>query len=1184
MNSPRPHAQRRASPTALDNTNPVRLDDKWTVRHGRVLLNGTQALARVLLTQRSLDEKAGLNTAGYISGYRGSPLGGVDMTLWSIAKRLAAASVTFAPGVNEDLAATAVRGTQQLDAVPDPLVDGVFAAWYGKGPGVDRSIDALKHGNYMGAHRNGGVLLFYGDDHGGKSSTVAHHSEQAMASALIPSLYPANVGEILEFGILGYAMSRYSGSWVGLKLVNEVAEQTASVDIDTDRFAALLPDFDELPPEGVHARSGPFNPQREEQVVSECRLPMVEAFVRANSIDRTIFRAEKPRLGLVAAGKSYTDTRQALELLGLDASRAAALGISLYKVGCIWPLEPQGIAAFAAGHELLFFIEEKKSFVELQAASLIVNMAERPRVVGKRDEDGEALLPLAAQLEPVRVALAIAERMKRLGIADARLTEAATTLRQATDRQAPGSASTRRSPFFCSGCPHSRSTKVPEGSLSMTGIGCHTMAAFARPDQALLPTHMGGEGGNWLGLSQYTGTAHMFQNMGDGTYYHSGLLAIRAAVASGANITYKILYNDAVAMTGGQPVDGPISVAEIAQQVRHEGVETIWLLSDNPAAHQGNAALPPGVRIEHRDVLDTVQKMLREVRGCSVLIYEQTCAAEKRRRRKRGTFPDPAKRLFIAEAVCEGCGDCSVQSTCVSLMPTQTGFGTKRKIDQSSCNKDESCLNGFCPSFLTVRDAEPRKPDSKRLSPSLFDDLPPPRSAPLGEAGFNMMVAGIGGTGVITVAAILGMAAHIEGKAVSLFDMTGLAQKNGAVFSHVRIAASPDRLHAQKLGMGEADLLIAFDPVAALEDEASATIAAGRTQLMVNSNVLPTAAFQFDRDAKIDAALLLTQLQRRAGEKAVTTADASKIAAELLGDTIGANMFLVGAAVQRGLLPVGIAAIERAIALNGTAAAFNLSALRLGRLFIESPDRVAALLPPPKTSLPQSLDDIIALQVAHLTAYQDEDYAKDYRSRIAKVREAEQRALPGSERITAIVARQLGRLRSYKDEYEVARLLSSPALREELRAAFAGTPKLSLNLSPPIFAGRDVNGRPRKREYSARWMVPALRLLAKAKGLRGTAFDPFGRTRERRAERALIAAYEALVEDVIGKLRASNINAAAELLDLVAMVRGFGPVKDASLAAYEAAIVNKRKAFFEAGGRAATSPRPSVTPDVSLAE
>lgn len=1130
------------------------LDDKWTVQRGRVLINGTQAIARVLLAQKARDEAAGLNTAGYITGYRGSPLGNVDTTLWSIGKRLAAADIKFVPGVNEDMAATAVRGTQQLDAVPNPLFDGVFGAWYGKGPGVDRSGDALKHGNFAGSHPNGGVVVFYGDDHGGKSSSIAHHSEQAMAAALIPSLYPADPAEILEYGLMAYAMSRYSGSWVGLKLVNEIVEQTMTTDIDVEAVSPFLPEVGELPPEGVHARSGAFGPLREEQIVSDYRLPLVERFVRENAVDRTEFRAETPRLGLVTAGKSYVDTRQALDLLGLDDDRAGALGVSLHKIGCIWPLEPTGIVRFAEGHEVLFFIEEKKSFVEQQAAGVLYNQAERPLIIGKRDETGNPLMPLATQLEPIRIALAIVERLRRLDVRDDALEEAAARLQNLLTPDAPVITMPRRSPYFCSGCPHSRSTRIPDGSVAMGGIGCHTMVAFVRPTETLLPTHMGGEGGNWMGLAPFTGTQHVFQNMGDGTYYHSGLLAIRAAIASGVNITYKILYNDAVAMTGGQPVDGPISIAEIAQQVRHEGVKTIILVSDNPDAHRGNPDLPGDIRIEHRDRLDEVQRELREVQGCSVLLYEQTCAAEKRRRRKRGTFPDPAKRLFISQAVCEGCGDCSVQSTCVSLVPVETDLGTKRRIDQSSCNKDYSCLNGFCPSFVTVLDAEPRKPKGAKLDESLFAALPAAPVLRLEGGSINMLVAGIGGTGVITVAAIVGMAAHLEGRAASLFDMTGLAQKNGAVFSHVRIAAEPGGLHSQKLGRGEADLLLAFDLVAAMADDASATYASGRTRALVNSDVSPTVAFQFDRDASIDTRLLLGRLRRRVGNEAVETIDATALATALLGDTIAANLFMVGVAAQRGLLPVGVEAIERAVQLNGTAVGFNLNAFRLGRLLVADPAAVERLLPARPTPLAQDLASLVERRAEHLFAYQGQTLADGFRRRVAAVAEAEQAVIPGSDELARAVARTYSRVLAYKDEYEVARLLSSNTLMEEIQRTFGDGARLEYNLAPPVLGGEPVNGRPPKRAFATKWMRPLLSVVARGRRLRGTAFDPFGRAAERRNERALIASYETLLDEVQSGLSAANHARAVTLLSAAEQVRGYGPVKEEAMRAYEAAL------------------------------
>lgn len=1146
----------------------ISLDDKWTRQRGRIFINGTQALARVLLVQKQLDEAVGLNTAGYISGYRGSPLGNVDNTLWSISKRLDAAKIMFVPGVNEDMAATAVRGTQQLDAFAGPKVDGVFAAWYGKGPGVDRSGDALKHGNFAGVHKNGGVLICYGDDHGGKSSTVAHHSEQAMAAALIPSLYPSNVSEIIEYGLLSFAMSRYSGSWVGLKLVNEVVEQTLTADVDLDRFSFDRPPYGELPPEGIHIRKGPFGPLRDEQIVADYRLPLVHSFVRANRIDRTIFRSVKPRLGLITAGKSYSDTRQALQILGLDDGAAAKLGISFYKVGCIWPLEPHGIAEFAQGHQTLFVIEEKKSFVELQSAAALINLAERPQLIGKLDEAGQALLSTTLQLEPIRIAMAIVERLRLLGQNSTKLRQKVAELQLQLGGGAPDNAVLpRRSPYFCSGCPHSRSTQVPEGSTSITGIGCHAMVMFTRPDVALPGTHMGGEGGNWFGLAPFTSTRHIFQNMGDGTYYHSGLLAIRAAISAGVNITYKILYNDAVAMTGGQPVDGPISVAEIAQQVRHEGVTTIVVLSDNPDAHRGNPAFPPDVRIDHRDQLDAVQRELRELDGCTILIYEQTCAAEKRRRRKRNAFPNPPKRLFISKAVCEGCGDCSVQSTCVSITPVETEFGTKRMIDQSSCNKDYSCANGFCPSFVTVHGAEPRKPDAAKLDPALFEALPAPVATAGMDGSFNIMISGIGGTGVITVAAIIGMAAHIEGHATSMFDMTGLAQKNGAVFSHVRIAKNAGQLHSQKLGKGEADLLIAFDLVAGLADEASSTLSGERTKALVNSDVSPTVAFQFNRDASIDETLLVSRLKRRIGEDNVATVDATSIALALMGDTIAANMFLVGIALQQGLLPVSLSAVEQAIVLNGTAVKFNLAALQLGRLYVADPARFAALAPSPPELPTQTLAAIMARHTDHLTQYQNAGYAQRFTTLVERVRAAERAVVPGSEALSIAVARNYGKLLAYKDEYEVARLLTLPALREEIARAFGNGARLSFNMAPPIMGGKLINGRPPKREFSASWMRPILSVMAKARFLRGSVFDLFGYTHERRMERAAIADYEALVDEMLASLSVTNMAEAIHLAGLVSMVRGYGPVKAAAENDYEAALPAARRAVLLAASK-----------------
>lgn len=1137
-----------ASGISLESNRPVALDDKWTIDKGRVVINGAQAIARVLLAQAAIDRLAGLRTAGYVTGYRGSPLGGVDTALWSVGKRLTAADIVFQPGVNEDIAATAVTGTQQFDQIPGRKYDGVFAAWYGKGPGVDRSGDAMKHGNYAGAHRHGGVVIFYGDDHPGKSSSVAHQSEQALAAHLIPSLYPSDVSEVISFGLLGFALSRFSGSWVAVKLVNEVAEQTATVDLALDSFAPVMPDTLDAPGPELNIKRGAYDPPGDERRAHQ-RLSRVRAFIRANRIDRWVVRAPHPRLGIVTSGKAYGDVCGALKLLGLDEEAAARAGISVYKVGCIWPLEPEGLAAFAEGNAMLFVVEEKRAFLEEQIASVLYNKPERPLLIGKRDEDGEPLLSATDPLEPATIASAIAGRLERLGLLGAlSRTALADFTAAAGDNSAPP---LKRAPYFCSGCPHNRSTRLPEGSLGISGIGCHVFVSFVRPQETLLPAQMGGEGGNWLGLAHFTETPHMFQNLGDGTYYHSGLLTIRAAVAAKVNITYKILYNDAVAMTGGQPVDGPISVSEIARQVSAEGVKRIVILSDNPSHHAGDPGLPSDVTVEHRDKLDEIQRELRQTSGCTVLIYEQTCAAEKRRRRKRGTFPNPTQRLFISKAVCEGCGDCSVQSTCVSLVPVETALGRKRAIDQSSCNKDYSCLNGFCPSFITVRGAEPRKPESLQLDDAIVAPLPTPVVASL-ERGFNLMVAGIGGTGVITVGAILGMAAHLEGKAMSLFDMTGLSQKNGAVFSHVHIGKDRAAIPTQRVCRGEADLILAFDIVAALAPEAADTIRAGQTRVIANSDVAPTLAFQFDRDHSTDSAALLARLRRAAGADQVTAVAATEHALAFLGDSIGTNMFLVGVAAQQGLLPVGVDAIEQAITMNGVAVGFNIKAFRLGRLYAVEPQRLTVLLEKASNTeeaLPITLKDIVEHRAAHLLAYQDQALANRYRAFVLRVREREQQVAAGEDQLARVFASNYARLLAYKDEYEVARLLSRSDLHEEIARTFQKGGRISFNLAPPIFAGSKLNGRPRKREFG-RWMLPVMRSLARLKGLRGTVFDPFGYTSERKMERSLVTDYERLAERVLASLSAKTYQNAVRLLGLADQIRGYGPVKAEAVARY----------------------------------
>jgi indolepyruvate ferredoxin oxidoreductase len=1159
----------------------VSLDDKYTETDGTVLMSGIHALVRLPMLQRERDRQAGLNTAGFISGYRGSPIGSYDLELWKARKHLDKNDIVFQPGVNEDLAATAVWGTQMLATTPGANKDGVFAIWYGKGPGVDRSCDPFKHGNTAGTAANGGVLIVAGDDHSGKSSTVAHQSEMALMHAGMPILAPSDVQDIVDFGLLGFAMSRYTGLYTGFKTCNEVLEQTMTIDLGARQVAPVLPDRGELPPEGIHNVATHVNRQRSEVVTKRYRWPLVERFVRANGIDRVLVDAPQRRLGIVATGKAVHDALQALRMLGLDYQAAAALGISFYKLGCMFPVEREGLGEFAAGQEELLFIEEKEGLTEQQAKALLYGRTNAPRIIGKTDEDGAFMIPSDVQLEPMQLAIVIAERLRRLGITDAGVASAGASLvAQMETSLLLKPTETVRTPYFCSGCPHNTGTKKPAGSYAAGGIGCHAMAMYS--DENMLPnTQMGGEGGHWYSLAKFSDMSHIFQNMGDGTYYHSGLLAVRGAVAAKVNITFKILFNDAVAMTGGQPVDGPLSVGDITRQVLAEGAVRCVVVTDNPGHYDRNSGLEQGVAVFHRDDYDRVQREISAVKGVTVIVYEQTCAAEKRRRRKRGKFPDPAKRMFINSAVCEGCGDCSVKSNCVSVWPKETELGRKRQIDQSSCNKDFSCVKGFCPSFVTVLGAEPRKPEKAALGMATITGLPSPDVAPFANGAYNIIVSGIGGTGVVTVGALLGMAAHLEGKACSTFDMTGLSQKNGAVYSHVRIGATNADLGSQKLGIGDANLALAFDAVAGLSKEAAVTLANGKTAVVVNARITPTPAFQRNPDLKVDQFLLVNSLRALAGRDRLHEVDATGLGLALLGDTIAANMFMLGYASQLGLLPVSPEALEQAIRINAVSVPFNLNAFALGRLTVADRARIDATLadnrPEPEFAALEKLGEIVAHRTALLTGYQNAAYAARYQQLVNETAAAEGRVLPGGEMLAVAVARSFARLMAYKDEYEVGRLYSSPAFKESLTTAFEGKPTLRYNLAPPLFSRRDPEtGHLMKREFGA-WVGPLFGILARMKVLRGGPLDVFGYTAERRMERKLIDDYEEQIRMLCRELTPANHAAALELASLPDMIRGFGHVKETN-AANAAALAPKLLAKFKNPGVTTSVVKFSPTP------
>jgi indolepyruvate ferredoxin oxidoreductase len=1129
----------------------ITLDDKYDRERGRVLLTGTQALVRLPLMQSARDAGAGLHTAGYISGYRGSPLGGYDLQLGAAGARLAARHIRFAPGVNEDLAATAIWGTQQVGLLPGAKYDGVFAIWYGKGPGVDRSGDPIKHANRMGTAPHGGVLVLFGDDHPGKSSTISHQSEQALAANGVPVLYPATVQEFLDLGLHGFALSRYAGVWVGFKCVNETVEASATVEVDPARVDCRVP-AGEAPPGGVHARFG-FDPLGDEVRLMRYKLPRAQAYARANGLDRVSHGTpRRGGLGIVAAGKSWLDAAAALAALGLDEPRLDALGISLYKPALIWPLDPAGLAAFARGQRELLIVEEKAAFLEAQAAHALYNLpdGERPRLTGKRDEAGATLLPADVVLEPLEIARIIGLRLVALALADEALRSrlAAIVARLAEARALPADLG-QRTPYFCSGCPHNTSTRVPAGSVAFAGIGCHTMAIYMNRS-TLPPTQMGGEGMTWAGMAPFTERLHAFQNLGDGTYFHSGLLAIRAAVVAGVSITYKILYNDAVAMTGGQPVEGHLSVAEITHQLRAERVGRIAVVSDAPAKYGRAADFAAGVTVHDRDGLDALQRELSAVPGVSVIVYDQVCAAEKRRRRKRGRMADPTRRVLINPLVCEGCGDCSVQSNCVSVEPLETEFGRKRAIDQSSCNKDYSCIKGFCPAFVTVDGAELRKPEPARLDAGTFAALPEPPAVDGGRA-VSVLVTGIGGTGVVTVGAVLAMAAHLEGRSASVYDMTGLAQKGGAVLSHVKIAPASAPPAAPRVGLAEADVVIGCDLVVSASPEVLRAIDPGRTRLALNTHLVPTAVFQLNPDVDFHARDLFARLMALTGAEHAACVDATGAARALLGDTVGANLFMVGIALQRGWLPLGRASLERAIELNGAAVALNQRALALGRLAVANPGRFAALLAtlgvrpatPPGTSL--------EVRERFLAGYQDAAYAARYRAFVERVGAAEAGRTPGRGELAAAVTRCYFRLLAYKDEYEVARLHAGAEFRDLLAATFGGRYRLRFHLAPPGLARRDpATGVPRKMSFGG-WLLPVFGILARLRILRGTPFDPFGYSAERRLERRLIADYERLVDELLAGLTPERHALAVEIASLPEQIRGYGHVKARHLAAAE---------------------------------
>ncbi|HCV45394.1 MAG TPA: indolepyruvate ferredoxin oxidoreductase family protein, partial [Deltaproteobacteria bacterium] len=1116
----------------------VSLDDKYTLRKGHAFMTGIQSLVRLPMVQRELDLKAGLNTAGYISGYRGSPLGGYDQQLEQNTKLLDEFHVKFQPGVNEDLAATALWGTQQSGLGGEGKYDGVFGIWYGKGPGVDRSGDVLRHANYAGTSKFGGVLALMGDDHTAESSTVCNQSEFAMVDALIPVLNPSGVQEVFDFGIYGWALSRFSGCWVGLKCLHDTVEATASIDVDVERLKVVIPDDYNFPEDGLNIRF-PDTPHAQDQRMHEYKMDAVRAFCRANKLDRTIWQGGRAKIGVVTVGKSYLDTRLAFEELGIDETEAERLGVRLYKVAMPWPLELEGILEFAEGLDLIIVVEEKRALIEPQIKEMLYDASQRPQVIGKLDETGEALFRTAGALDPNHIAATIGRRILNFR-GDADLKNHLHEMESRLDTSLLPQESMVRLPYFCSGCPHNTSTVVPEGSIAMAGIGCHYMVQWM--DRNTLGfTHMGAEGANWVGQSPFSTRKHIFQNIGDGTYFHSGIMAIRAAVSSGINITYKILYNDAVAMTGGQGFDGPMSVQSIIQQMFAEGAKQVTVVSDDPDKFTQSSGIPPNVKVYDRKELDFVQREMREIEGVTVLIYEQVCAAEKRRRRKRGMIPDPPRRIFINDDVCEGCGDCGVKSNCVSVLPLETQFGRKRVIDQSACNKDYSCVNGLCPSFVSVVGGKMRKNSPSVNTNGTWSSLPDP-VLPQINGTYNIVLTGVGGTGLVTIGALLGMAAHIENRGVGILDMIGLAQKGGAVLSHLRIGNSPDDIHSPRIASQGADLVIGGDLVVTGGQKTLSVIKSGHTKLVVNSYELITGDFTKNADMLFPSLKIKQSIQQFAGSDHTEFLDASRLATALIGDTIATNIFMLGFAYQRGLIPLEQSSIEKAMEINGLSVEGNKLAFLWGRRTAHDGKRVSELTSSIVAGFglkdpPEGLDELIQHRADVLRDYQNKSYVQRYLHLVERVRTLEIDRVPGSTEFTEAVASYYFKLLAYKDEYEVARLYTNGDFMQKIKGRFEGDYKLKLHLAPPLFSSRDAHsGEPVKTAYGA-WILSAMNLLARFKFLRGTAFDPFGKTAERKMERRLIEEYEQTIEELLRGLSKKNHALAVEIARIPEQIR-----------------------------------------------
>ncbi|WP_163932137.1 indolepyruvate ferredoxin oxidoreductase family protein [Paraferrimonas sp. SM1919] len=1131
------------------NVKEITLDHKYQTLSGRVLLSGIQALVRLPIDQMRLDRANGLNTGAFISGYRGSPLGGYDLNLMRNQTLLEQHNIKFQPGLNEELAATAVWGSQQVNLFEGATVDGVCGIWYGKTPGVDRSTDAFRHGNAAGSSAKGGVLVVAGDDHGCKSSSYPGQSEFAFVDMHMPILNPADVQEVLDFGLYGFELSRFSGCWVAMITLSENMDSAATINVDPERLSIEQPQDFEMPSDGVNIRLGDTPLAQEERQWRYKRYAAL-AFCRHNKLNKVLWDNPNAKLGIISAGKAHLDLMQALDELGIDEAKAKQLGIKIYKVAMTYPLDVLNIREFARGLDYLFVVEEKRSLMEVQLKEELYNVEivdpHFPKIIGKLDSLDNPLLPSYGELSPGIVADVLVRALPN-NYQDQGILARLEAIKKHKQLACQNKIDTVRSPFYCSGCPHNTSTKVPKGSRALAGIGCHYLVQNMERETYTF-SQMGGEGISWVGQSHFTKTPHVFVNLGDGTYFHSGVLAIRAAVAAKVNITYKILFNGVVAMTGGQPHDGEVRPDMIARQVLAEGVTKLVIVMDDINKYRGQFEFPQGIEIKHRDELDDIQKQMREIPGVTCILYDQACATELRRKRKRGLLEDPKKRVFINDLVCEGCGDCSVQSNCISIEPKPTEFGVKRQINQTNCNKDISCVKGFCPSFVTVEGGELSPPVGSDVDfTALGETLSLPNPINL-DKPWGILVNGIGGTGVVTFGALMSMAAFIEGKAVTTLDQTGLAQKGGSVYSHIRIAKHESQLHAVRISEANADALIAGDLVASSVDATCLSkLNSDKTLSLVNTRVMPTSMFVLGKNIKDESAQMLDLIDVRS--KQLKAIDATKLTEKALGAATATNTFMLGYAYQMGMIPLNFTSIYNAIELNGVAVKENIKAFNLGRYVCAKPEQALQLLnQQQKDTQHPSLHDFIAKRAKFLTDYQDEAYAKRYLALVQQVQVAEQSVDQYSQQLTRAVARYGFKLMAYKDEYEVARLHSSDEFKQQLQRQFSGSYKLNYHLAPPVFDWFSDSAKTPKKIAVGPWFKTVFKLLAKCKGLRGTAFDIFGYSAERKQERYLIEEYAATIDELLPRLNKDNLEQATEIAGLPEGIKGYGHVKRASLA------------------------------------